>query len=500
MRGKIFSGLLAAAGLCCFLTGCSDNDANGLDGQEKMQVTMNPAQDADFKVYSGGVTIGSTFAQATKGANVNGNLWYQTFERPTNVTDEERAKAIEEFSKKREGAKNTLQVNWTNFWVQQVYKGETQYTDGYGQSTGAGSNKMNHLLVFNNLKEEVISWWPYQVKYSFWEGDYEHINNFNSGNNTTSYTDDQTHEQFIGTTLMVNMHSDGRDEQFGYHNSQDSKNHFEYIILKIDGAYYVGFDFYATHPDGQEANKNMDVERDWVFNDWIVKISPAQLLGAAPVNPNLEGDAAPAQPEDPATPASPAALGIGEVEVNLSLNAEKEKDDYIATKLSIHVRDTTDVEVFIPVPANYYCEADDMYIVSSHAGSVEMHGADPAEMTYNVNGQEIKLTVSYEMDGIRVKTSGINAAALKFLREVFADGLTFEVWNYYPETVTRDTLKPMLDASRVSFAEDPDRYINAFGKVGGVKNPLDCSVKPDASWGSGETAESGSASNTVYTK
>jgi hypothetical protein len=107
------------------------------------------------------------------------------------------------------------------------------------------------------------------------QGGYEHINNFNTGNNNTVYTDDETHEQFIGTTLMVNMESDGRTEQFGYHNSVDSKDHFEYIILYIDGAYYVGFDFSASHPEGQEANKNMDVERDWIFNDWIVKISPA---------------------------------------------------------------------------------------------------------------------------------------------------------------------------------------------------------------------------------
>lgn len=497
MRGKIFSGLLASAALCCIFTGCSDKDDNGLSSQEKMQVTMNPAQDADFKVYSGGVVIGSTFVKGTKGTNMNGNMWYQTYERPTNVTDAERAKAIEEFSKKREGAKNDVQVTWTNFWVQQVYKGETTYIDGNNQGIGAGSNKMNHLLVFNNLKEEVISWWPYEVKYSFWDGAYEHINNFNSGNNTTVFTDDETHEQYIGTTLMVNMHSDGRDEQFGYHNSQDSKDHYEYIILKIDGAYYVGFDFYATHPEGQEANKNMDVERDWVFNDWIVKISPAQLKGAAPVNPDLDGgEAEPAEPGEE----TPAADSKGEVEVNLSINAEKEKDDYIATKLSIHVRDTTDVEVFLPVSAAYYCEADDMNIVLSHAENVEMHGAQATEMTYNVNGNEIRLTVAYELDGIRVKTSGINAAALKFLREVFADGLTFEVWNYYPETVTRAMLKPLLDQSSVSFTDDPARYVNAFGKVGGEKNPLDCSVKPAAAWGSGEVKESDSGIITVYEK
>ena len=61
----------------------------------------------------------------------------------------------------------------------------------------------------------------------------------------------------------------------------------EYIIIpgsKIDpslaGFYYVGFDFYATHPEGQESNKNMDVERNWKFNDWIVRISPAEFKAA----------------------------------------------------------------------------------------------------------------------------------------------------------------------------------------------------------------------------
>ena len=74
--------------------------------------------------------------KATRAANVNGNQWYQNWGRPTNVTEEERAKVVEEFSKKRVGEKNTISVTWKNFWVQQVYKGETTYTDGFGQNIG----------------------------------------------------------------------------------------------------------------------------------------------------------------------------------------------------------------------------------------------------------------------------------------------------------------------------------------------------------------------------
>jgi hypothetical protein len=219
-----------------------------------------------------GHTWGFQSAKAlTRAHDVNGNLWYQKYQRPANITQEERDKVIDEFSIQRIGATNAYNITWENYYVQQVYKGESEYVDGNGNSIGTASSKMNHLIAYNsNYVQEI--WWPQRMTI---QGGYEHINNFNSGNNNTVYTDDETHEQYIGTTLMVNMESDGRTEQFGYHNSVDSKNHFEYIILYIDGAYYVGFDFSASHPEGQEANKNMDVERDWIFNDWIVKISPA---------------------------------------------------------------------------------------------------------------------------------------------------------------------------------------------------------------------------------
>ena len=208
----------------------------------------------------------------TRAANVNGNLWYQDWVRPVNITDEEKTKVVAEFSKVRKNEVNSVHIDWNNYWVQQVYKGEATYNDGFGNSIGVASSKMNKLIAYNSNYKETV-WWP---EYKEIEGGYEHVNNFNDGNNTTEYTDDVTHEKFIGTTLMVNMNAEGIVDQFGYHNSVDSKDHFEYIILEIDGAYYVGFDFYATHPEGQEANKNMDVARDWIFNDWIVKISPAK--------------------------------------------------------------------------------------------------------------------------------------------------------------------------------------------------------------------------------
>ena len=222
--------------------------------------------------------FGSSVA-TTRSANVNGNLWYQNWQRPINVTEAERQKVIEEFSKEHKNVVNTINVNWNNYWVQQVYQSKQHYNDGFGNDIGEVCSHMNKIIAYNEkgttttIYPDWNQWQPTRVTEH-----YEHVNNFNNGTNTTEYTDDVTGQKYYGTTLMLDMGSTPEGTpKFGYHNTTDSKDHFEYIILEIDGAYYVGFDFCASHPEGQEANKNMDVERDWVFNDWIVKISPAKL-------------------------------------------------------------------------------------------------------------------------------------------------------------------------------------------------------------------------------
>lgn len=176
---------------------------------------------------------------------------------------------------------------------------------------------------------------------------------------------------------------------------------------------------------------------------------------------------------------SSTVVDTGEVEVNLSVNAALARWDYIATKLSIHVRDTTDVEVVIPTPAEYYCsDADVKAIVLSHKdptnnGVYQVNNSTP--VSYTVDGQEIKLTVTYAADGIHVSTSGINSTVLEYLRTAYGDGITFEVWTYYKNsfvvdkdttTVTRSALKSnYLDNSTVSFTTAPLRYVNAFGAI-----------------------------------
>lgn len=392
--------------------------------------------------------------------DVNGNLWYQNWDRPINVTQEEIEKVVAEFSKVREGVVNDIHIDWENYWVQQVFTGTQTYIDGYGNNIGTGSSHMNHLLAYNSNHTE-------------WDGShYEHINNFNSGSNNTIYTDDETHEQFIGTTLMTDMHADGVINQFGYHNSTDSKNHFEYIILEIDGYYYVGFDFYANGTEQYPANKNMDVERDWVFNDWIVRICPAYHKGETPTDGTDE-------PITPPTQDEAKEATKGEIEVNLS--ADDKNGEYLESHLSIHVRVATDVEIFIPIPMEYYCETDDMAIVQKHDKNLMVHGG-PYQTTYTLQDEEkgsltVTLNVDFLDNGIKIWTDGINQDVIDFCYKHYDDGITFEVWNYFNEILSKEGLLYYLNQATIEFLDKiPNAYINAFNEIDGNKNEDDCTV------------------------
>ena len=202
-----------------------------------------PADNHDWGFASAELVDLTSYGKAmTRSHNVNRNEWQNQFIVPPNVTANERELVVAEFSKERPGAVNEENVNWSDYFIYEVYKGTDVYKDGFGQDV-LGSDHMNHL----------------QVKYA--EGDllppdnacWEHANDFNNGNHTATWN------TIEGATLMLNSGT----LDFAYHNSTDSKYHTEYIIIpgsKIDPSladyYYVGFDFYATHQDGQEANKN----------------------------------------------------------------------------------------------------------------------------------------------------------------------------------------------------------------------------------------------------
>lgn len=216
----------------------------------------------------------------------------------------------------------------------------------------------------------------------------------------------------------------------------------------------------------------------------------------------------PDQPDQPVVPGDEAESHDNEVEVNLSINDShteggelKYRTADLWTKLSIHVRKGTDVEVVMPVPATFFCESDDFNILQKHQeGYFVGNESDRHTATYNIVNEDnpsqtwtVTLTVTLNLgqDYIKVTTDGITQNLIDYLMAKNGDGINFEVWNYFQteytdengnviarEGVDRETLQGYLNRSTVEFLdEEPDYYINAFGSIGAnVRTPGDCIV------------------------
>lgn len=166
----------------------------------------------------------------------------------------------------------------------------------------------------------------------------------------------------------------------------------------------------------------------------------------------------------------------GSVEVNLGIS-DTIKYGQVQGHLSIHVRDTTDFEIKMPINPKYYCKQDDMMIVAKHDTSYSLK-SDSTSVTYNVDGNPVTFTVSYTNTEITVESNGVNSAILEYLRKTYQDGLTFEIRNYYNVT-SLDSLATDLSKSTITFINNPAYYIQAVGKYKNVLDKYPIYVKPE---------------------
>lgn len=526
---KITLSMIALAALTMGgMSSCTMEDAPSINKGNSML-----AKAPKVLAYSGNHTWGNV---GTRSANVNANEWNQTWDcppRPAEDLTEDELAELKDLLSKGQPTKNEIVIPFENYYVQQIYKGEDEYNtrdrcyqDGcshINDQTKLGSAHMDKLVAYNPHEE--FQYWPAN---DFVTIEYEHINNFNSGTNANTPGECGCGEVHFGTTLMTDMPTEGidPDKQFGFHETWGTAHDYNnYIIVEYKGYYYVGFDYEAHKYDQTTHNhgEGLDIERDWNFTDWIVRITPAYPKGTTPENPenptpgptdpgkkcdkcghpehgdtcseckenegcNNEDDPVvtpetPDDKEDVDTPTIPGHKHYNEVEVNLhgtDKNADKD-GDYLESHLSIHVRYPGDVKVFIPVPKEFYCDADDMAIVQKHEGNLFVHGGEDRVVTFNVGGKDVSLHIEFESDGIYIWTEGIDEDVIKYCRETFDDGITFEIWNYFNDSIDLDTLKGFLNQATVKFlGEDlPDYYINAFTDNVGDPNKAnddDCTV------------------------
>ena len=422
------------------------------------------ARTPDVVAYSGEQVLGSTinlpslYTNAGDGYIGNQNWQNKGAESLENITDEERNAVLDAIKSKVTGERisEDLVFPWTEYFLQDVITMED------GNYTNAGNNGMKDVSV--NILEAFSKGSKcdqrYYPAYDF--EDYETVTNSKKLNTyfqkQTANGQERINQTVLMTDMTVGTYEEMRGHQFRvWINCHINDHYYDYIIVNVNESYYICFDFGC----GTEAHdKDGDPGRgatfnDWDYNDWILKITPAGNQPDVWGEEDLDSGYTSNEPKD-----------ITEhVETNLSIEEHSDIKGLIA-HLSIHVRAVTDVEIFIPVPKEYYCNTDDMAIVQKHKEDFIIHGG-PTVTEYDINGTTVTLTVNFEENGIRITTDGINEDVIAYLQEKFEDGITFEVWNYFNESIDRETLKSYLDDSTIEFLDkNPDLYVNAFVDLG----------------------------------
>ena len=268
MKKILFLGITALA-----MASCTHDDYAPVSKQEQYQAVF----EKEFGAVNPNVNWGFTPQQVftfdkdgkligTRAANPNSNQWADYLTVPTKLTDAQKEVVRKWFqnTKNPQGQK----VNWSDFFVQQVYKGGSNpgsnspeiYTinkPAGGTEQITGSEKMNWLHCGNNS----------QV------GD--HINNFNGGD-AGNMNVGEGNNKFHKDRIMYMK--DYNTTCFGFHDSYGSKYYYDsYVLIPGDiidpivaGMYFVGFDYKTEKYD----NGKIEVKPDGYYSDWIVRIAP----------------------------------------------------------------------------------------------------------------------------------------------------------------------------------------------------------------------------------
>lgn len=259
MKKILFVGITALA-----MASCTHDDYAPVSKQEQYQAVF----EKEFGAVNPNVNWGFTPQQVftfdengkligTRGSDPNANQWADYLTVPTRLTDAQKDVVRKWFQthKNPQG----LEVNWSDFFVEQVYKGGTNiegsnspeiYTinkPAGGTEQIKGSDKMDWLACGSNAKH----------------GD--HIYNFNGGNGDIMYMKD------YNTTCF------GFKDSYGDNHFENTYYYDSYVLIPGDqidksvaGMYFVGFDYKTAKYD----NGEIRVNPDGYYSDWIVRVVP----------------------------------------------------------------------------------------------------------------------------------------------------------------------------------------------------------------------------------
>ena len=271
MKKILFVGITALA-----MASCTHDDYAPVSKQEQYQAVF----EKEFGAVNPNVNWGFTPQQVftfdengkligTRGANTEANQWYQYLTVPAPLTDAQKDVVRKWFQthKKPQG----LEVNWSDFFVQQVYKGRTN-------TEGSESPE-----IYNTLKDGVptntkvtgsdhMDWLACGSEESQYK---DHINNFNDGD-AGDMNVGEGNNKFHQDKIMY-MH-DYNTTCFGFHDSYGQTYYYDsYVLIPGDiidpivaGMYFVGFDYKTA----KNENGEIRVNPDGYNSDWIIRVVP----------------------------------------------------------------------------------------------------------------------------------------------------------------------------------------------------------------------------------
>lgn len=298
--------------------------------------------EATFKEVYGKIDPAQTWGfdytnVTTRGAYPNANNWgtqgvtgsEQPYIVPQPLTDAQKDK-VRRWFQQHKNPQGTA-IHYTDFFVQQVYKGHTnldgansdcleEYTAG-NNTTVIGSNQMDYLTAG-------------LVTYADNTQGYDHIYNYNGAtysggaknidvwDGTLTNPDDWNSKVYHSDQIMLMMQSS--TESFGFHSSQGSvEHHNKYVIIPgdiiqqwdtsltdasgenadVSGMWFVGFDYeallendtqtnkFCIYPNTADSPNAVEIANtggmkavigaaDGYYSDWIVRITPGILKGS----------------------------------------------------------------------------------------------------------------------------------------------------------------------------------------------------------------------------
>ena len=385
-------GMLSLTALSLGMVSCSSEDIETTGNILTENAQKYGTRSSEVNLYFGGNKI-----VGTRGCDVNGNMWGA--EMPEYPTEEEKA-GILDYVRKNPGAS----VEWpgyTCYFVQHVISANNKYS--YKDRNNAlhdnidGSTNLNELQIKEN------------------NGNYTHVNNFNSGKCDNAATHN--------AALMTQGFQGARA-----HDSYGNTDVDNWRLYYWNGNYYLGIDYKMVKGDGK-------IDPDGIYDDWIVKIIPGK--GETPVVPSTPDPNPAPNPEPTPTPTPEPTPVVREGEVEFDIHQQEHKD-WNEIKTSIHVRDTAAVHVFLPIPMESQAVADDFDI---RTGNVYQY-VESFEAKFEFAGKEFSFPVeiNHTATGIDILidcTTAEAKEALKLARGVFDDGITFEIHSYVnPDVAT----------------------------------------------------------------